>query len=71
MIKGTFDGDKNYYLLFTAEAAKFDSFVPAVQKMINSFDLPPSPVQPGAGIVNKAGAEKKFERAFCIVLYIL
>jgi eukaryotic-like serine/threonine-protein kinase len=39
MIRGIVDGDKNYYLLFTAESAKFDSFVPTVQKMINSFEL--------------------------------
>jgi eukaryotic-like serine/threonine-protein kinase len=39
MIRGIVNGDKNYYLLFTAEAAKFDSFVPTVQKMINSFEL--------------------------------
>ena len=32
MIRGIVDGDKNYYLLFTSEAAKFDSFVPTVQK---------------------------------------
>jgi hypothetical protein len=39
MIRGIVNGDKNYYLLFTAEAAKFDSFLPTVQKMINSFEL--------------------------------
>jgi eukaryotic-like serine/threonine-protein kinase len=39
MIRGVVDGDKNYYLLFTSEAAKFDSFLPTVQKMINSFEL--------------------------------
>jgi eukaryotic-like serine/threonine-protein kinase len=39
MIRGIVNGDKNYYLLFTAEAVKFDSFVPTVQKMINSFEL--------------------------------
>jgi eukaryotic-like serine/threonine-protein kinase len=55
MIRGTFEGDKNYYLLFTAEAAKFDSFLPAVQKMINSFELSTSQtststLQPEAGI---------------------
>ena len=37
--RGIVNGDKNYYLLFTAEAAKFDSFLPTVQKMINSFEL--------------------------------
>jgi Caspase domain len=36
---GTFVGNRNYWLLFTAEAAKFDSFVPTVQKMINSFEI--------------------------------
>jgi hypothetical protein len=39
MIRGIVDDNKNYYLLFTAEAAKFDSFLPTVQKMINSFEL--------------------------------
>jgi hypothetical protein len=39
MIRGIVNGDKNYYLLFTAEAAKFDNFIPTVQKMINSFEL--------------------------------
>jgi eukaryotic-like serine/threonine-protein kinase len=39
MIRGIVNRDKNYYLLFTAEAAKFDSFLPTVQKMINSFEL--------------------------------
>jgi hypothetical protein len=39
MIRGIVNGDKNYYLLFTAEAAKFDSFLPTVQNMINSFEL--------------------------------
>jgi hypothetical protein len=39
MIREIVNGDKNYYLLFTAEAAKFDSFLPTVQKMINSFEL--------------------------------
>jgi eukaryotic-like serine/threonine-protein kinase len=39
MIRGIVNEDKSYYLLFTAEAAKFDSFVPTVQKMINSFEL--------------------------------
>ena len=36
---GTIDGDKNYYLAFSAEAAKFNDFLPTVQKMINSFEL--------------------------------
>jgi hypothetical protein len=39
MIREIVNGDKNYYLLFTAEAAKFDSFLPTVQKMISSFEL--------------------------------
>jgi hypothetical protein len=39
MIRGIVNGDKDYYLLFTAEAAKFDSFLQTVQKMINSFEL--------------------------------
>jgi eukaryotic-like serine/threonine-protein kinase len=39
MIRGLMNGDKNYYLFFTAEAARFDSFLPTVQKMINSFEL--------------------------------
>jgi eukaryotic-like serine/threonine-protein kinase len=39
MIRGIVNGDKNYYLAFSAEAVKFDSFVPTVQKMINSFEL--------------------------------
>jgi eukaryotic-like serine/threonine-protein kinase len=39
MIRGIVNGDKDYYLLFTAEAAKFDSFLPTIQKMINSFEL--------------------------------
>jgi eukaryotic-like serine/threonine-protein kinase len=55
MIRGIVNGDKNYYLLFTAEAARFDSFLPAVQKMINSFELSTpqtstSTLQPEAGI---------------------
>jgi hypothetical protein len=41
MITGTINGDRNYYLIFSAEAVKFDSFAPTVQKMINSFEIKP------------------------------
>jgi hypothetical protein len=37
--KGIFNGDSVYYVFFTAEAAKFNNFLPTVRKMINSFEL--------------------------------
>jgi hypothetical protein len=36
---GTLVGDKLYYILFSTEESKYNSFLPDIQKMIDSFEL--------------------------------